>query len=135
VDALIKRTNRTDRKLKFIDGVNLCAGALTLGALVTYVSDNLELPAISRVGGPDVVEVKTPPVENHYDSRVVSRISGVAVPVKGTDVWEFYDGDGNFVTVPQRQIPKLSQGDFVTIEEKMPGRLYQALKAHKAHKD
>jgi hypothetical protein len=116
---------------KFIDGVNLCAGAVTLGALVTYVSDNLKLPAISRVGGPDVVEVKTRPVENHYDSGVASRISGVAIPVEGTAVWEFYDGNGNFVAVPQRQIPKLSQGDFVTIEENMPGRPYQALKAHK----
>jgi hypothetical protein len=116
---------------KFIDGVNLCAGALTFGALVTYVSDNFKLPAVSRVSGPDVVEVKTSPVENHYDSGVASRISGVAMPVKGTAVWEFYDGNGNFVVVPQRQIPKLSQGDFVTIEEKMPGRPWQALKAHK----
>lgn len=116
---------------KVTDRAGLGAAAVGLGALLSYAADNLKLPAISRVSGPDVVEVTTPPVEKHYGSSVPSRISGVPIPVKGTAVWEFYDGHGNFVAVPQRDIPTLSQGEFVTIEKKMPGRSWQALKAHK----
>jgi hypothetical protein len=116
---------------KFANCAGLGAAALTLGALLNSAVDNFESLAISRNSRPDVVEVKTPPVENHYDASVASRFSGVPIPVEGTKVWEFSDHNGKLVAVPQRQVPKLSEGDFVTIEQRMPGRPYQALEARK----
>jgi hypothetical protein len=55
----------------------------------------------------------------------------VPIPIQGTEVWEFRDVDGKLIAVPQQQVPQLSEGDFVEIQQWNPLRPYQALQAHK----